>query len=229
MTTPRAPGVYAPRLYRCNINASLPGGEIMVNTVWMQRDASTLAGVTIQMISDKVRDSWAKLVTQGPGGVGVGLATFVGTDVVWTSVTSYEVDAAGRAVAQAESTFAATVKGSGGSMLPPQLAICCTLLTETPGRRGRGRLFLGGISAGLLTAQGRLTVANRDGIATRLAAFYKEVRDAPFQNDYARPVVVSPTTGTAAPITRVQVGDVPDTMRSRRNKLIEARFTVAVG
>jgi hypothetical protein len=34
--------------------------------------------------------------------------------------------------------------------------------------------------------------------------------------------------GPAEPVTHVQIGNVPDVMRSRKNNLIEARYTQAV-
>jgi hypothetical protein len=219
---------YVDRLYRCNIVASIPGGEQIVNTVWMRKASFVFQDTDAQEIGDQVRNAWAALITAGSGGFTTGLAVFMGTDVQWTGVSTYRVNELGRSTQQAESPFAANVKGSAGSMLPPQLAVCVTLLTNRPGRSGRGRLFLGGISTGLLTPQGRLTVANRDGISARMAAFYKAVRDTPNNPDVARPVVVSPTATDANNITKVSVGDVPDTIRSRRNKLVEQRVTTLV-
>jgi hypothetical protein len=57
-----------------------------------------------------------------------------------------------------------------------------------------------------------------------MASFYVQLRSVNNAPDVMRPVVVSPTTTSARKITRVQVGNVIDTMRSRRGKLVESRI-----
>jgi hypothetical protein len=78
------------------------------------------------------------------------------------------------------------------------------------------------------TTDGRVPIALRDRYARNIAGFYGAVRNNPGGGDDFRPVVVSPKLGTARKITAITVGDLYDTMRSRRNRLVEARvrFTV---
>lgn len=226
MTTPVVK-TYAPRLFRCNITGSIPGEQI-VNTVWLQADASTVITADFaQKIADKVRDTWAKYIQGGIGTTPAQAALFH-TGTSWQSVSCYAVDAAGRATSQAEAVFAAGVKGTGAGAMPPQIAVVGTLLTAVPGRSGRGRIFLGGLGTGLLGPDGRMAANNKEAMSTALAAFYTELRNVPAGADLFRPVVVSPTKGTANKILKVQVGDVLDTMRSRRGKLVEARASAIV-
>jgi hypothetical protein len=216
---------YPDRLFRCNINATTPG-EVVVNTVWVQSDALA-AGITPQRVADKVRDKWAEMVTAGIGaGASSPLAPYFANGTRFTSVTAYRVNALGKATDQAEAVFGAAAKGVGSMALPPQCAIVTTLLTGAPGRSARGRLFLGGLST-FLTEEGRVTAQAQAVLANNMAGFYIAVRDQTGGDDF-RPVVVSPTTGQARKITRIQIGNVVDTMRSRRGKLVEGRLAVAV-
>jgi hypothetical protein len=216
---------YPDRLFRCNINATTPG-EIVVNTVWVREDALNNVA-TPQTIADKVRDTWSTMVTAGIGeGQSSPLAPYFANGTKFTSVTAYRVNGLGKSTEQAEATFATAVKGTGSMALPPQCAIVTTLLTGAPGRSARGRLFLGGLST-FLTDEGRITPAAQLVLANNLAGFYIGVR-AQAGGDTFRPVVVSPTTTQARKITRIQIGNVVDTMRSRRGKLVEGRLAVAV-
>lgn len=218
---------YAPNLYRSNVIATV-AGEMVINTVWCQLDQGTNnESAAAQIICERIRDEWAAMILGGTGLPTALAATFMlGTQ--WTAVNTYAVNSAGKATAQAESVFPATVKGSSGNSMPPQVALVGTLLTGAPGRSQRGRIYLGGVGSAGITATGRVSTATRDAAALGLAGFYRRVRHVAGAPDAFRPVVVSPTLGTARKITHVQVGDVYDTQRRRRNKLVEARFRATV-
>lgn len=218
---------YADRLYRCNVTASTPGEQI-VNTIWMQKDPASLDSKGTQDIADRVRDVWTSLITGGLRNSVPAQAALFAATTQWTTVDVYKVDAAGRATEQASATFAPTVKGSGTGALAPQLSLVATLLTAVPGRSGRGRMYLGGLSNSLSGADGRLAANNAAAIASAWAQMYADLRHDAADPDDFRPVVASPTKGTANAITKVQVGDVFDTMRSRRANLVEARSTANV-
>lgn len=230
MTTATPPRTYAPRLVRCNVNATTVNGEQVVNTIWVQFDTLvvTTAVDKVQRVADRVRDSWATMVTTGYGASAPALAALFHTETKWTSVDAYAVDSAGRATAQAEALFDATVKGSGTSLVPQQLALCVTLLTKRAGRRGRGRIYLGGLGAGVFGADGRVSAAQSQQISDTMAGTYVAIRDQSFAGDEFRPVVVSPTGGTADKIIKVQTGNYMDTIRSRRNKVEEGRTSAVV-
>lgn len=218
---------YPSRLTRCNINASLTGGEIMVHTVWLQRDLTVPGATSLQTLADRVRDSWT-VAMNGGGAVAQGVRVHLAASTVYQNVTAYSVDAAGRATNQAVSSFTGVTGTSTGSALPPQCALVVSLLTGRPGRSGRGRLYLGGLSAGNLTTTGRLDPQTRGQILASMAQFYVQVRSTNNADDSDRPVVVSPTRTEAYKIKAVGIGDVYDTMRSRRNRLTEARIQAVV-
>ncbi len=214
---------YPAGLVRANINANLGSGEIMVNTVWIRGDqAAGFDMLPLQGIADRVRDAWRGFIELGQGGALAQGAAF-STNTQWTKVSAYRVNALGKATEQAEALFPATTKGSQNTALPPQTALVVTTLTARPGRSGRGRFYLGGLSTAGLTAGGRHSVNSANAIALAMAQFYVAIRDQPNVGDAYRPVVVSPTPGDSFKIKSVAVGDVYDTMRSRRNKLVEAK------
>lgn len=219
---------YPDKLYRCNINSQY-GGEIVVNTLWVQEDQASVLGpdVSAQTIADRVRDAWSTMILTGYG-TGGGMQTQFKSAALFTSVDCYAVDSEGKATAQASAAFAPTISGTGGSGLPPQVALVVTLLTGVPGRSGRGRMFLGNLAYPNALVSGRVAPEVQASVARNIAGFLTAVRDDPLAEDDFRPVVVSPTTSTARKITSVSVGNVYDTMRSRRNKLVEARVTASV-
>ncbi len=219
---------YAARLSRVNIIAEITGGEQMVHTVWIQSDATVIApGTQLQAIVNKVRDEWQNTLN-GPSGGPINMKQNLSNTTKYTTVKGYNVNSLGAATEQAEAAFPPNLVGIGGNACPPQDAVCVTLLTNVPGRSGRGRLYLGQMAQNVLTSEGRLVGTARDNISAAMAGFYIRVRALNNQPDDWRPVVVSPKLGTANKITKVQVGDVVDTMRSRRNALNEARATSIV-
>lgn len=214
---------YPSGVARFNITGSLAGGEQIVHSLWMKPDGTAaLGGDYLQAMTDKVRDEWAKTMV-GPGGTIPPLAGFLSSGTRYTAVSGYLVDALGKATAQSEATFATPPAGSVSSTAPPSIAICVTLHTNKPGRTGRGRLYLGGLSNSLVGAEGRFSNVPQGELVATMTDFYKRLRDSPFSGDPYRPVVVSRTRGEAHKIVKVSIGDVFDTMRSRRTSLKEAR------
>lgn len=219
---------YPDKLIRCNINGVVAGGEVIVHTVWMRKD-NQLFTDDLQTIVNKVKDTWVGTMTGGAAPMVATIASVFPTTLTYTKVTGYQVNSDGRAVAQAEANFPTSgVSGTGTASLPPQCAVAVTLLTSRPGRSGRGRLFLGPIAQSAIGTDGRLTAATRTRILDAMTYFYTELRNASYTNDAQRPVVVSPTLGQSFKIKSVAVGDVIDTMRSRRNALVEAKVVKVV-
>jgi hypothetical protein len=218
---------YPDKLYRCNIGAVTPGEQI-VNTLWVRLDDTTAVTPDLpQTIANQVRDAWAKFILGGNDGSLPQNEQFAG-GTAWDRVTCYPVNALGKATAVAEATFGPTVKGSESFALPAQTALVVTTLTGSPGRSARGRMYLGGLGRSILGGDGRLTAPRQTAITTAFGKFLVAVRSRPNLGDLWRPVVVSPTTGTARKITAITVGDLTDTMRSRRTSLREIRASAVV-
>lgn len=118
--------------------------------------------------------------------------------------------------------------GTGAVRLPLQSALVVSVRTNTPGGSGRGRLYWPAIGVTLSNA-GRVTTpatatfvsdfrSYLNGIRTDLATAF-----APIGFDLA---IRSKTTHTTPHAVRLQVGDVVDTQRRRRDALAEAYAAV---
>ncbi len=101
--------------------------------------------------------------------------------------------------------------------LPNQVALVITMRTATPGRRGRGRIYLPGGSVVGLLASGRISTFTRDQFVAAMSNALQLTATSGF-----RPVLFTPGQPNR-PITTVDAGDVYDTQRRRRNKLVESR------
>jgi hypothetical protein len=102
--------------------------------------------------------------------------------------------------------------------MPLQITVVQTLLTATRGPRGRGRLFLPAPQVGVLSNEGLMGSTTAQAFASSTAAFLSAIN----ANTALGQVVVASSSGFLRPVTGVKVGVVPDTMRSRREKVSEA-------
>src|SRR5690606_33116580 len=139
------------------------------------------------------------------------------TDVETTRATTVEVEqATGRQLTGAESTR--TDAGtSAAECLPFQCAPVVTLRTATLSRAGRGRFYAPSLAVDQVEA-GRMTTAARDTLADAAEDLVQGLTAGG-----GTLVIYHRSAGTVTPVTSLDVGDVIDTQRRRRNKLIEAR------
>lgn len=101
--------------------------------------------------------------------------------------------------------------------LPPQLAVCVSLRTNLATRAGRGRFYLPPFAVATVDV-GRLLAASQDAAVTAVEAFFSSL-----SGDSLQPVIYNRGPATLQDVTSFDIGDVFDTQRRRRNKLIEAR------
>lgn len=124
----------------------------------------------------------------------------------------------------------ATGVGTGTPRLPPQSAAVISLRTNTPGARGRGRLYWPAVGVAVGTNL-RNNSTNTSGLCTDFRAYSNAIRGALAT---AFPLIgfdlaVRSRANHATPhVVRVQVGDVIDTQRRRRDALIEAYSSIAI-
>jgi len=139
------------------------------------------------------------------------------TDVETTRATTVEVDpATGGQLTGAESTR--TDAGtSTATCLPFQCAPVVTLRTSTLSRAGRGRFYAPSLAVDQVAA-GRMTTAARDTLADAAEDLVQGLTAGG-----GNVVIYHRGPGTTTTVTSLDVGDVIDTQRRRRNKLIEAR------
>lgn len=123
---------------------------------------------------------------------------------------------------QAQLISQAGLAGTGsGEAFPPQVAICVSLRTLLPTRAGRGRFFLPAPIVSTI-ATGRLTGTAQDQIVKAVGLMLSTMKAAGYGA-----VILHRGSMSSDAVTSYDVGNVFDTMRTRRDKLIEVRQTAA--
>ena len=122
----------------------------------------------------------------------------------------------------AEYIFPSRFAGSGSPRMPYQCSAVISLRTGRPGRSFRGRLYWPCLTPSLTTATLRIPPDDTVVLAGNMAQFLNFIRtSAPVEHDLMA-VVVSQTRNTYTGITQLQVGDIVDIQRRRRDSLQEA-------
>jgi len=111
---------------------------------------------------------------------------------------------------------------ASGQPLPPQLAPVITLRTQFSGGRFRGRMYTPAPAIGSVD-NGRITTLFRDTLRTEYTSYLQFIYDTPAVD--WKPVIFSRAAGGSTPISAVEVGNVYDTQRGRRDRLVEVRVS----
>jgi hypothetical protein len=118
---------------------------------------------------------------------------------------------------------ATPLSGSGGAAMPAQSSIVASLRTNTPGGSGRGRMYWPGVGASI-TSGLRLNALTHAALPAEFKTYLLAMRTAlanAFPTIGFDLAVRSKTTHTTPHVVRLQVGDVIDTQRRRRDTLPE--------
>lgn len=108
---------------------------------------------------------------------------------------------------------------AAASQLPPQIAVVASLRTGARGPRGRGRMYLP--LSGKVGSSGKIGSADRTTYANATATFIANIRSTG-----PRPAVVNPGPLTYSDVTTVQLGDMFDVQRRRREGIQETYVSV---
>lgn len=114
--------------------------------------------------------------------------------------------------------------GTGGITAPSQTAIVVSLRTDVPGASGRGRLYWPALAAQYDTTTGRLNSTNLGTFLTDFKTYMTGIQSAlatAFPPIGFSLAVRSRKNHTTPHVTRLQVGNVADTQRRRRDALAE--------
>lgn len=133
------------------------------------------------------------------------------------------IDESGNLAQAAEYIRPTVITGTGSMSKPLQTSMVVSLLSGRPGRSFRGRLFLPYWGSPILGTDGRIPPAGRDSVLAAMQVWLTAVGAAAPIGGGMVLAVVSQTTGLAVRITQLQIGDVPDTQRRRRDALVEQR------
>lgn len=189
-------------LYRHRLEGTFPG-EVWSFGLYTDSNLSVAAAQSAFMTG--ITNFWAEV---GP---------LLCTTVAATRAVTVELDpATGGQLTGAEDTRA-DVGSSVATCLPFQCAPVVSLRTATLSRAGRGRFYVPSLAVDQVDA-GRMLTAARDSLADGALALVQGLTSAG-----GNVVIYHRALGNTTPVTSLDVGDVIDTQRRRRNKLVEAR------
>lgn len=133
--------------------------------------------------------------------------------------------------ASAEATYGTALVGATGATKSLQDAVVCSLRTYTPGARGRGRVYWP--AAAVAASNFRINAPTITQLVTSFRnlflAIQAEINAEALANGYlnvAELAVRSVTTHECLKVVQLQVGDVIDTQRRRRDKVTETRVAL---
>lgn len=135
----------------------------------------------------------------------------------FTEITTAELDPVTGGQLTKASDPRSEVGTSAAAGLPMQIAPVVSLRTLDASRRGRGRFYAPSPAVDT-QAEGRMTTTARGNLADSAEAMFNALQAAGLT-----PVLYGGAGATPLNLTSLDVGDVVDTQRRRRNKLIESR------
>lgn len=216
---------------RVILNGTLPGNEkwsIGVAFLWVPFSGMGLSAAMLDSLTNR-------LVSNIPtASIDIRLRTLLssgGRITGWRAETREEDESL---TAVAERQYPAAIVGTGAPNKTNQDSVVCSLRTTTPGARGRGRIYWPALNATLDAASGKLTTPAPVDIVTGFKSLFMaiqaEVLAEALANgfgDVPELAVRSVTSHQCHGVNQLQVGDVVDTQRRRRDRLVEARSVLA--
>lgn len=181
-------------------------------------DAGGAAAGVLAAFATAVTDLWTN-----PGTPADSIQQYVSTLVGVDELVVDELNGLGRNVAQARGTLA--IAGTSiDESLPPGVTVDVSTRTATPTRQGRGRFSLPPFVVSTVSTF-RLDSTVRDHTAGAAQKFVQDIKDGTLNG----PIVWSHNTGDQTFfITSVDVGDVFDSQRRRRDKMDEERISLPI-
>lgn len=197
-------------IWQCGLTLAVPGDQVEMSAAELQALADALGPVVdgyfteiSNSISGAVALQWTKVALLGSDGL-------------------YANSVTGIYTTEPEIRGTVSSSGSGGNVLP-QASCAVTLDARTRGQRARlSRFYLPMPAAFISITTGRATSLQQTFLVPS-AGFIDRVNAAAQRLHPGLVVVAASKLGSGAvnPVKAVRIGDVVDTMRSRRNGLRE--------
>lgn len=150
----------------------------------------------------------------------------------WTHIKIAPIDSLGHYGEPGSSTYDLTapiVGGSSSDALPPQVAMVISLRAPISGRRGRGRVYIPGLTEAALDADGTIADTTRTPWAASMVTLIDALEDDPGLDVYAPTVMVtSAGRSTGVRPSEVRIGDHWDVQRRRQDQAVEDFLTTAL-
>lgn len=127
---------------------------------------------------------------------------------------------AGQTTSSGEGSVTSPFTGPDSAVLPAQCSVVHSLRTASTSRHGRGRMYIPALAAPMSSATLRLGTGVAGPYATALAAFLSSIGGLAIDSVPTAPVIAPRGAGALIPIVTVQVDNVIDTQRNRRNKIL---------
>jgi hypothetical protein len=127
-------------------------------------------------------------------------------------------------------TKPSSTAGTSTQKLPPQSAIVVSLRTDTPGPRGRGRIYWPAVGVAMGSTL-RISTPTPTALLTDFRTYFLAMASAlstAFPTIGYNLSVRSKVAGATPHVTRLQIGDVIDTQRRRRDAMPESYSTLAM-
>lgn len=162
--------------------------------------------------------AWATAV----GGFWASAGLLFANEVVATATTTAELDqATGKQLTRVE-TGSSLIGSAVSESLPYQCAPAVSFRTNLATRAGRGRFYAPSLAVEFV-AGGKMTSAAQTALLAGAEDMVNSLTSAGLTT-----VLYGRTSHATQEVTRVDVGDVIDTQRRRRNKLVESRVSANV-
>lgn len=126
-----------------------------------------------------------------------------------------------------EYTFPTALIGTSTPSKPFQTSLVLSLRTPTPGGSGRGRIYWPTLAIPLDSATLRVSGSIRTGFVTDWRAFINSIIAASLPGVVLHLIVRSVTFHVSRRVTVLQVGDIPDVQRRRRDSVVEGYTSLA--
>lgn len=199
---------------------SLPSGDIAQSSVWALYTGAPTAPQALAVFSGTFLDEvW-------PSAAG-GIKTYYEAATVFTQLQTRTVNPVSGQVISTSSQSVTRAGTGSGNPLPAEVAVVASLRTLLAGASFRGRLYLPAMRTGIVTSTGLIDATTVTAVATAVAAgFAALAADTTYGGTSG--VVYSRKTGAQTPIESVDVGNVWDAQRRRRNSIAESRTSIPV-
>lgn len=199
---------------------NLPGGDQAQTSIWVNYGGNpTTAQALARFQADVIDSVW-------PSGAG-GVKSYHSSAVILASVQTRIIEPIAGGVVSTATAAYSRAGTAGGNSLPAEVSTVLSLRTGLSGASYRGRLYLPPNSVTQCSSLGRLVAGDLTNIlAAWQAAFVAMNADTTYTS--ADIVVRSRLHQVSTVVVSIDLGDVFDAQRRRRNQLTESRSSAVV-
>lgn len=204
---------------------TLPGGE-----TWSISAAYIPVGVQVVPQSQAAMNAAATAIANA--GLPAQLIGKLSTAVAFTDVRLEQRSAAGLLYAVGQGVRTAPQSGTGTPSKPFQTSMVLSLRTAHPGRRGRGRMYIPALAMPIAASSLRVQQADIDSTLAAMKGLLMATGTLlqAALGDIAHVLAVHSKVGALeTEVNMLEMGDVLDVQRRRRDKAVENRTATPYG